>query len=76
MYWVDVEDDAAAVGDIDVENFPTLVIARGDTVLHVGASLPHEGVVRRLLDEMRERAEPIVGANPAVDVLLRALDET
>lgn len=75
MYWVDVEDDAAAVGDIDVENFPTLVIARGDTVLHVGASLPHEGVVRRLLDEMRGRTEPLVGVTPAVGAFLRAIGE-
>ncbi len=75
MYWVDVEDDAAVVGDIDVENFPTLVIARGDAVLHVGPTLPQEGIVRRLLDEMRRRTEPLATAAPATTSLLQALRE-
>ena len=53
--WLDIEDDSAVAGDIDVENFPTLAIYRGDTVLHFGVSLPHEGTVARLVDEMAER---------------------
>jgi len=28
--WVDVEDEADAMGDVDIETFPTLVIARND----------------------------------------------
>lgn len=27
--WVDVEDEAEAMGDVDIETFPTLLIARG-----------------------------------------------
>ena len=32
--WVDVEDEAAAMGDVDIETFPTLLVARGDQVLY------------------------------------------
>ena len=52
--WLDIEDDSAIVGDIDVENFPTLAVYRGDSVLHFGVSLPQEGTVARLVDAMFE----------------------
>jgi thioredoxin reductase (NADPH) len=52
--WCDVEDDSDVCGDIDVENFPTLVIFRGDDLLHFGVSLPHERTFARLVDEMAE----------------------
>ena len=48
--WIDIEDDSAVAGDIDVENFPTLAVYRGEAVLHFGVSLPHEGTVARLVD--------------------------
>jgi thioredoxin 1 len=30
--WIDIEDQAELVGDLDVDNFPTLLIQRGDVV--------------------------------------------
>ena len=56
--WLDIEDDAEICGDVDVENFPTLALYRGDTLLHYGVSLPQEGAVARLIDEVSARAEP------------------
>jgi thioredoxin 1 len=53
--WLDIEDDSDVCGDIDVENFPTLAIYRGDALLHFGVSLPQEGTVARLVDEMTAR---------------------
>ena len=47
--WVDVEDHADALGAIDVENFPTLLIARGDEVLFFGPITPHAQTLQRLL---------------------------
>jgi thioredoxin 1 len=38
--WVDIEDQADLVGDLDVENFPTLLIQRGDTVAFYGTVQP------------------------------------
>jgi thioredoxin 1 len=47
--WLDVDDDAAAVGDVDVDDFPTLAVYRDGRALHFGAALPQEALVRRLL---------------------------
>ena len=52
--WLDIEDDADVVGDIDVENFPTLAIFRGATPLHFGVSLPHESSIGRLIDALAD----------------------
>ena len=71
--WLDIEDDSAIAGDIDVENFPTLAIYRGDTVLHFGVSLPHEGTVARLVDEMAERTATVGDAPDEVRELPRLL---
>ncbi len=30
--WIDIEDQADLIGDLDVDNFPTLLIQRGDVV--------------------------------------------
>jgi thioredoxin reductase (NADPH) len=43
--WLDVEDDSALIGDIEIENFPTLAVFRGDTPLFYGVTMPQEGVV-------------------------------
>ena len=48
--WVDVEDQADAMGAIDVENFPTLLIARDDEVLFFGPVTPHAQTLQRLID--------------------------
>jgi thioredoxin 1 len=55
--WLDIEDDSEICGDIDIENFPTLAIYRGARLLHYGVSLPQEGTVTRLIDEIAERGE-------------------
>jgi thioredoxin reductase (NADPH) len=62
--WLDIEDDAAICGDIDVENFPTLAIYRGSMLLHYGVSLPQQGAVARLIDEVAARAESAIADSP------------
>jgi thioredoxin 1 len=47
--WLDVEDDSALVGDLEIENFPTLAVFRGDMPLFYGVTMPQEGVVARTL---------------------------
>jgi thiol-disulfide isomerase/thioredoxin len=60
--WVDVEDHADALGDFDVENFPTLLVQRGNDVLFFGPVLPHAGVVERLLSRDLSTASAVVAA--------------
>jgi thiol-disulfide isomerase/thioredoxin len=47
--WVDIEDQADLVGDLDVDNFPTLLIQRGDTVAFYGTVQPDLHQANRLL---------------------------
>jgi thioredoxin 1 len=53
--WLDIEDDHEICGDIDVENFPTLAVFRGDVPVHFGVSTPQEATVARLIDELASR---------------------
>ena len=50
--WVDIEDDAEAVEDIDVENFPTILVRRGRETLFQGVMLPHHEHLERLLKKL------------------------
>lgn len=52
--WIDVEDEADVVGDLDVENFPTLLVQRGDVVAFFGTMLPDAGVADRLIHAQAE----------------------
>jgi len=47
--WIDVEDEADVVGDLDVDNFPTLLVQRGDAVAFFGTMLPDPNVADRLI---------------------------
>lgn len=60
--WLDIEDDAEVVGDVDVENFPTLAIYRGGAPVHFGVSLPHETTVGRLIDALADSGTPLADA--------------
>jgi len=48
-HWIDIEDEADLVGEVDVETFPTLVIADGAGVRFAGPLTPHPDTLRRLL---------------------------
>ena len=54
--WIDIEDEADFIGDIDVENFPTLLIQRGDQVAFFGTVLPDPGVADRIIGAQAERS--------------------
>jgi len=52
--WIDIEDQADVVGDLDVENFPTLLVQRDDTVAFFGTMLPDPAVAERLVKAQAE----------------------
>lgn len=47
--WIDIEDQADLIGDIDVENFPTLLMQRGETIPFFGTVLPDARLAERLI---------------------------
>jgi len=50
--WVDIEDHAAEIEDIEVENFPTILVKRGGETLFEGVMLPRHEHLHRLLEKL------------------------
>ena len=64
--WIDIEEESDALGPLalDVENFPTLLVANGPEVRFYGTVLPHAGTIGRTIDAARKAA-----LTPAVEGL-------
>lgn len=77
--WIDVEDDADgldALAALDIENFPTLLVADPQRIRFFGTMLPHIGHLRRLLASgdasWRRDADPQAAAVDALAGQLRS----
>jgi thioredoxin 1 len=67
--WVDIEDESGLVGDLDIEDFPTILLARGDQVLFFGPVMPHAQTLDRLVRSALDAAlPPLAPAALAPDV--------
>ncbi len=69
--WIDIEDDADLVGDIDIETFPTLLVGTGDRVLFFGTIVPSPQLFTRLLASLDGSGRPVTA--PEAKALLRRL---
>ena len=49
LRWIDIEDEAALLGDLDIETFPTLLLHTRGEVLFGGLVEPQPQRLRRLL---------------------------
>jgi hypothetical protein len=68
--WVDVEDEADLVDPIDVEDFPTLLIASEGQARFFGTLTPHLETLRRLVQSQLDSPSP-----PHPDAKLQALTQ-
>ena len=55
FHWMDIEEHADEMGDLDIENFPTLFIQRREAVLFFGTMLPHLSHLRRTIETFHEQ---------------------
>lgn len=55
FHWLDIEEHGDQLGDLDVENFPTVLVVRGGDVQFFGTLLPHQSHLRRLLETLAEQ---------------------
>ena len=69
--WVDIEDEADLVDPIEVENFPTLLIAAGQDTRFFGTVTPHLETLRRLVQSAVEGGSKVT--NPDVVALTQRL---
>ena len=67
--WIDIEDEADLVGDVDVPTFPTLLLQHGAEVRFYGPITPQPEMLRRLL----RSADTRVAAAPEVQALATRL---
>jgi len=51
--WIDIEDEADLVDPIEVEDFPTLLIATGGQARFFGPLMPHLETLRRLIQSQQ-----------------------
>ena len=54
--WIDIEDQADLLGDLDAENFPTILIQRSDIVTYFAPVLPDHRQVDRMLAAQAEQS--------------------
>ena len=75
--WLDIEDDADWLGDMDLETLPTLLVLHGDRPMFFGPVLPHLDVVDRTLRALQDNGptgDPVPDEfKDAVDRVIREL---
>lgn len=71
--WLDIEDEAALAGDLDVETFPTLAIFRDGAPLYFGPSLPMADVVGNLIRAAEAAGGPLSQIPPEIADMALAL---
>ncbi|GAC1524872.1 MAG: hypothetical protein NVS2B4_00320 [Ramlibacter sp.] len=72
--WVDVEDDADAMGEVDIETFPTLLVAQGSRARFFGPVQPSPAQVARLLDSLFSTPATERATVPEAGLLLARVD--
>jgi thiol-disulfide isomerase/thioredoxin len=72
--WVDVEDEADLIDPIEVENFPTILIAKDQKPLFFGTVLPHIETLERLIQDKMSTENPSVVQSQDVKKLVDSLN--
>jgi thiol-disulfide isomerase/thioredoxin len=63
--WIDIEDESDALGDPDIENFPTLLLADAEGLRFLGTVTPHLATAERLVQNALAGSLPSIGGEQA-----------
>lgn len=63
--WVDIEDEADLVGDLDIETFPTLVLLVGGQLRFAGPLTPQAATLDRVVRSALAADAPVLQAGAA-----------
>lgn len=74
--WIDIEDEADLVDPVEVENFPTILIARGGQPIFFGPILPHVETLERLVRNALSDDQPRAWSEPTVLGLMARLQRS
>jgi thioredoxin 1 len=64
--WVDIEDESDAMGDVDIETFPTVLVGRGAEALFLGPVQPSAAQLSRLVGSLKHPGTDEAVSRPAV----------
>jgi thioredoxin 1 len=73
--WIDIEDEAEIVGDLDIDNFPTLLIALGEQVTFYGTIEADTAVVKRLITAKTRINNMISNSTPGASAVGCEVDD-
>lgn len=68
--WIDVEDEADLLHPLDVENFPTLLLASGTEARFFGAITPQIDTLERLIRTQLQAPEATALPDPGLTALV------
>lgn len=71
--WVDIEDASELVDPVEVENFPTLLIAAGIEPRFFGMLTPQPGMLERIVRERSVQGDPALAQRADIRALVRRL---
>ncbi|MDB5884083.1 MAG: hypothetical protein JWR74_254 [Polaromonas sp.] len=71
--WLDIETHADLVGDLEVETFPTVLMADARGMHFFGALTPQPGTLLRLLDSFQNDSLQVAPLSPVARHLLGGL---
>lgn len=71
--WIDVEDECELVDPIEVENFPTLLLATREQVRFFGTVLPHMETLQRLIETQLTQDTPVLHPSAERDALAKRI---
>ena len=74
LMWIDVEDESELVDPIEVEDFPTILIASPHHALFFGTVLPHIQTLQRLIEMHQTSGMPALPDNDVNGLARRLWD--
>jgi hypothetical protein len=75
--WIDVEDEADLLHPLDIEDFPTLLLAVGNVPRFLGPVTPQAEMLERLIrSQIQDAAAPALADQSVSDLVLRIRGKT
>lgn len=74
--WIDIEDEADLVGELDIQTFPTLVVYDDRHLRFAGPLTPQPETLQRLLVSLAVTAAGPAQADPGFESLVQRLRAT
>ncbi len=73
--WVDIESHSDVLGELDIENFPTLLVTEGGALRFLGTITPQPEVAERLLSSLLSGNRYSLPEVPGLAQIVQALRE-